>query len=213
MRRGSRWARASVVAIATLLVAAANVAAAVPALAHDTLVASTPEAGSTITELPAAFSVTTNEALLDFTGEADGFALRVHDAAGLYYGDGCLTVDGASLVSGATLGEAGDYTVVWQVVSGDGHPISGEFGFNWLPANPSQVSTGKAELPECGATPPKPTAQVTAGPEPAETPVPISALDRAASAGSSMGLWIGGTLVVVSVAAVTALVVRRRARR
>ncbi|MGO7565082.1 copper resistance protein CopC, partial [Rhizobium johnstonii] len=52
----------------------------------------------------------------------------------------------------AALGEPGDYTLAWQAVSADGHPISGEVPFSWDPATPLEVSAGSTTAPECGAT-------------------------------------------------------------
>lgn len=196
------------------LVGALSLGAALPASAHNYLVSSNPTADSVVTELPDAFSVTTNEALLDLTGDAGGFLLQVRDAAGLYYGDGCLAVDGSSLITGATLGEAGDYSVVWQVVSADGHPVSGEFAFSWQPTDQSLVSVGWAEPPVCGATQPEaPIEMPTASPEPtpSETAVPISEPIDSENTGLTTGLWIGGALIAVLAAAGgTLLAVRRR---
>src|SRR5690606_22460371 len=57
--------------------------AAAPASAHTQLVGSTPAEGETLAELPAEFSVTMNERVLDDAG-LSAFALRVRDADGLY---------------------------------------------------------------------------------------------------------------------------------
>ncbi len=205
-------ARRTVSAIVSGAVLVAVLAIATPAYAHNYLVSSTPAEGELLTALPVEFTVTTNETLLTLDATS-GFALQIQDAGGLYYGDGCLSIDGATLRSGATLGEAGDYTLVWQVVSADGHPISGEFGFSWQPADPSQISTGWAGLPECGATPPEPTPTATAQPEPSATPVPISAPEDTSNVDPATGLWIGGAaLAAIAVAGTAALVVRRRSR-
>lgn len=204
-------ARRPVTALVSVGMIVAVLAIATPAYAHNYLVSSTPAEGELLTALPSEFSVTTNEALLSLDGATGGFTLQIQDASGLYYGDGCLSVDGASLRSGATLGDAGDYTVVWQVVSADGHPISGEFGFTWQPADPSQISAGWDGLPECGAAPPEPTPSATAEPQPTETPVPIIAPEETTNADPATGLWIGGAaLAALAVAGTTVLVVRRR---
>lgn len=198
---------------ATIL-AGASLFGVLPASAHNYLVSSNPAADSVVTELPDAFSVTTNEELLDLTGDAGGFLLQVRDATGLHYGDGCLAVEGSSLMTGATLGEAGDYSVVWQVVSADGHPVSGEFTFSWQPADQSLVSPGWAEPPVCGATQPEePVEMPTASPEPtpAESAVPISEPTDSENTGLTTGLWIGGALIAVLAAVgVTLVAVRRR---
>jgi len=126
---------------------------AAPAQAHNYLIASTPEAGSTLTELPERFSITTNEALLDISGDGTGFAMQVSDNAGLFYGDGCLIVDGSSMGTPAALGEAGTYLVRWQIISADGHPISDEFEFEWQPTDALTASVGSSVAPNCGRAP------------------------------------------------------------
>ena len=147
-----------------------------PLAAHSYLIASTPEAASVVASLPAEFSVTANEPLLDLAGDASGFAIQVVDAAGRFYGDGCLTVSGSTLSMGATLGEPGDYRLYWQVVSADGHPISGDLGFAWAPPDAAQVSEGLAAPPVCGEAGPDPTPSATAEPDPEPTaePTPVA---------------------------------------
>ncbi|MEQ1736787.1 MAG: copper resistance protein CopC, partial [Rhodoglobus sp.] len=159
---------------------------------------STPAAGSTITELPGVFSVTTNEQLLDLTGNADGFALQVIDASGLYYGDGCLSVAAATLSAGASLGPGGDYTLIWQVVSEDGHPVSGEFGFSWRPTDAAQSTAGSTSPPVCGAAEPTPAASTTtpAEPEPANTSAPIATAERGDADLKSV-LLVGGIIAAL----------------
>jgi hypothetical protein len=99
--------------------------------------------------MPAEFSVTMNEPLRDLSGEHSGFALEVVDAQGLYYGDGCLSIAGPTLSMGASLGEAGDYRMLWQVVSEDGHAASGEVPFHWSPKQPTGAA-GSVAPPKCG---------------------------------------------------------------
>src|SRR5690554_6168947 len=97
---------------ATLLVAGACVfGVSATASAHNFVVSTTPEEGATLTTLPDRFDITTNDALLDVTGNANAFVFDVQDADGLYYGDGCVTVDGGAMVTDAALGIAGEYTI------------------------------------------------------------------------------------------------------
>ena len=185
-------------AVAVLIALGVVLVSAAPASAHNYLVASTPADGSTITELPAAFSVTTNESLLDLSGTGTGFAIEVTDAAGAYYGDGCVSIVDATLSSGASLGAAGDYRMLWQLVSADGHTVSGELGFTWAPAPGAELAQGSATPPNCGGT-------VT------EAPAASAAPEVRGNADLSDVLWIGGTVVAVLAAGlVTFLVVGRR---
>lgn len=148
---GLSWPR--VLLVGSVLVVAPVLGFAAPAQAHNYLIASTPEAGSILTELPERFSITTNEALLDIGGDGTGFAMQVSDNAGVFYGDGCLTVDGSSMDTPAALGEAGMYLVRWQIISADGHPISDEFEFEWQPAGTAAPSVGSSVAPNCGRAP------------------------------------------------------------
>ena len=196
-RRLSALAGAIAVGVAMI------VAAPAPAFAHNYLVDSTPEEGGTLTELPEVFSVTTNEPLLDVSGEAAGFALEVRDSGGGYYGDGCLTVEGATLSTPAALGEAGEYTVGWQVVSTDGHTVSGEFGFTWEPPADFDPATAADAPPECR------TEGADESSAPAESAEPPS--DASGVSGTDL-LWVLGTVVVVGVVLFGTLVLLTRRR-
>jgi hypothetical protein len=108
-----------------------------------------------------------------------------------------VSVLGATASTGAALGAAGEYTLLWQVVSGDGHPVSGEFGFTWEPAAGAELSTGSAAPGDCHGT--------------AATAIPGPAPETRPNAQLGDILWIGGAIVVVLLAAViTFLVIARR---
>ncbi|MCP2031528.1 methionine-rich copper-binding protein CopC [Okibacterium sp. HSC-33S16] len=198
-----------------LLAAAALSLAAAPAQAHNTLVSSSPAAGSVVTEQPGTFAVTTNDALLEAGGTANAIQVRGPGAEPLYYGDGCMTVQGPTLTTPVTLGQPGEYTVIWQVVSADGHPIDGEFTFTWQPAEGQELAEGLASAPVCGQSR-APVESGTPTPEPTFTTQTDSSgtTDAVApeetSAASSDILWIGGALAIVVVAAVVVLIVLRR---
>jgi len=196
--------------VARLLAAGALVAAvpvlglAAPASAHNYLVSSTPEAGSTLTQLPDQFSVTTNDTLLDLSGTGAGFGLLVQDADGNYYGDGCFTISGASLSTDAALGAAGEYTLTWQLVSTDAHPVSGDYTFDWAPPAGFTPSEGTAEAPTCGGE--NVVDVPSAGPE-ASAGTDIVAVDSALP-------WIAGAVVAVGLAVgLTLFLVRPRKKQ
>jgi methionine-rich copper-binding protein CopC len=202
-----------------VLAGAALGLAAAPAQAHNTLVSSNPSAGSVVTEQPGIFAVTTNDALLEAGGTANAIQVRGPGAEPLYYGDGCMTVQGPSLTTPVSLGQPGEYTVVWQVVSADGHPIDGEYTFNWQPAAGQELADGVAAAPVCGESQ-APVESGTPTPEPTFTTQTDSLSTSEAlapeetSASPSDILWIGAALAVVVIAAVVVLVVvRRRATR
>ena len=101
-----------------------------PAQAHDWLVSSEPANGAVLTTLPDQFSVTANEPLLDLGGESGGFAMLVIGPDGLYYGDGCVSIQDATMSTDAALGPAGAYTLDWQLVSTDSHSVSEKIPFH-----------------------------------------------------------------------------------
>jgi len=195
--------RAQAARRAALVVAASVALALLPAMgasAHNSVVGTTPAEGSTVTEQPGVVSLTTNDALLDFGGNT---VLQVVGPDGRHYETACATVEDATAEVPAELGPAGSYTVAWQVVSTDGHPISGEFGFEWQPAAGQPVGAG-ADSAACGEASvgdePATTIAPSPGPAPGSSSVPVGD-----------ALWIGGgALALLAAALVTWLAVRRR---
>lgn len=183
------WFRGTLLT-AVVLVAVAGTAA--PASAHTSFLSSSPEAGSVVTEQPGTISVTTTDDLLVLGDEVTGMAVQVSGPAGsdepLYYGDGCVTVSGATAATEVQLGAPGEYTVTWKVIAADSHPLDGQFTFTWEPAPGQELAEGSTEAPTCG------------GADAAGSPVPVDAL------------WIGGAVVAALLAGVVTLVmvVRRR---
>jgi methionine-rich copper-binding protein CopC len=194
-------------ALAGLVLAAAVLgASAAPAYAHNYVVGTTPAAGSVVTEQPGSVSITTNDNLLDLSGEGAGSAIQVSGPADAprFYGDGCAAVSGPTLQSAVQLGEPGEYTVVWQTVSTDGHSISDTFTFTWQPDAGQTLDEGAAEAPEC------PTAGGSGG-APGDADEATDVSDTGVAVEATDLLWIGGALVTVMAAiGVTLLLLRRR---
>lgn len=178
---------------------------AAPAQAHNYLVSSTPKAGETLTALPKDFVITTNGILLNIDGNGAGFGLQVTDAAGKYYGDGCVTVEGPSMSTTAALGAAGAYTVTWQAVSTDGHTVSDSYGFTWQPPTDFTPSVGSTKVPDCNGT-----ASVNESPAPGSGTTGAQTVDT-----GTLGtvLWIGGALLAVAAAVILTLVVTGRRKK
>lgn len=211
-KRMTRTSTLSALALSTLALTtmALTFGVAAPANAHNYLVESTPTEGETLTQLPEQFIITTNDDLLNLGADAGGFALQVQDADGLFYGDGCVVVDGPSMSANAALGAPGAYLLTWQVVSIDGHTVSGEIPFAWAPADSSEESEGSATAPVCGETveegapEPEPTTGVD---EP--TAPPTTAEEQPGD--STDLLWLGGAIAAVVIAAgVTMLALGRK---
>ncbi len=193
-RRVSR--AAAIIGIAGIMATAAAVAFAVPAVAHNFYVSSTPGINETLTTLPDQFVVTTNDNLLDLGRAGGGFFMEVTGPDGLYYGDGCVTVNGPSVSTPAALGPAGDYTLTWQVVSTDGHTVSDTIPFRWQPAAGAEsAAKGSPTAPTCGA-------DALNSPPPASVSADTTSTDI---------LWIGGAVVAIALAALaTVLLIRPR---
>jgi methionine-rich copper-binding protein CopC len=194
----SLWAGAVVIAT-TLAWSAA------PAYAHNYVVGTTPAAGSVVSQQPGSVSITTNDNLLDLSGEGTGSAIQVSGPADAprYFGDGCATVDGPTLATDVELGQPGEYTVVWQTVSTDGHSISDTFTFTWQPDADQVLAEGSANPAACADG--SGTTDAT----------DLDATDPAADSDPAVGvadlLWIGGALVAILAAiGITLLLLRKR---
>lgn len=195
------------------LVVAGVIGVTAQASAHNFVVSTTPAEGSTLTVLPERFDITTNDALLDVTGNASAFVFDIRDADGLYYGDGCVTVEGSAMFTDAALGEAGEYTIGYQLVSADGHTVSGDYTFTWAPEPGHAMSFGWDTPPVCGEerTPQQPELpDNVATPEP--TAEPTATPEAPASGGIAEELlWVGGAVAAIIVAiALATLLLRRR---
>jgi copper resistance protein C len=149
MRNGARR-RILAIAVGGFVVGASVLGLASPAFAHNFLVSSDPAAGQTLTKLPSRFIITTNEGLLDLSGHGAGFAFDIEDAAHKFYGDGCVTVSGPSMSIAPTIGPAGKYRVVWQIVSADGHIVSNQYTFTWAPPASFRPAVGASHPQDCG---------------------------------------------------------------
>lgn len=184
-----RFPAVPVALAATLLAAFLVLFSPLAASAHDALVSSSPEADSTVETLPSELTLTFSAKLI--TGEG-ATAVVVTDADGNSVTDGEPTVDGAIVTQPLKAdAAAGEYHVIWKVVSSDGHPTSEEFFFT--------VTTGSAST----ATPT--TAPATAAPSPESTTTPEAtttpAPDADTSSGASAWIWalsIGGILVIAA---------------
>lgn len=190
--------------LAVGLAVLATLAVAGPASAHNQVVSSTPSSGQTLTELPSEFRIVTNEALLDLGGQGRGFAFEIRDAAGRFYENGCVTITDATMSTPAALGAPGAYTVIYQLVSADGHTVSGEIPFTWAPSGSVTASKGTAAPATCPGSTEKAQAPTsgTGSDGTRNTTVPLADV-----------LWIGGVLLVVALAVVVTLVVTTRRRR
>ncbi|WP_396641562.1 copper resistance protein CopC [Microbacterium sp.] len=116
--------------LAVLLVAlcAFFIAAPSAAFAHDELIGSTPDDGEIIETGPSEIDLRFSANPLEGDGATEVLVIDPSGAE-VQQGDPILDRNGViQELSGAD--ERGTYTVVWRIVSSDGHPISGELTFS-----------------------------------------------------------------------------------
>ena len=182
------------------------VVGALPAHAHDRLTGSEPADGSALDAPPAAITLTFNTEPLAVEPQ-----VVVTDPAGTVVAEGAPTIDGttATLPLDTAALTGGAYSVAWRVVSSDGHPIEGTFGFT-VAEQPDAASSQSATAEESPETTEPDASTATASSAPADTP-PTDAQDDAGDAGNGALPVVLGAIAVLAVAGVvTVLVLRRR---
>ena len=96
---------------------------AVPALAHPKVVSRSPEDGSTVDQPPSEVSVEFDEVVTNAN-------LEVVDPCGSRVDDGDTQTLGYEASVGMSGDNAGTYSVRWEVISEDGHNVSGTWTFS-----------------------------------------------------------------------------------
>ena len=188
--------------VAALLVATAfAVTTSSPAHAHDDLVGSDPASGATVDALPAQLTLTFSAEIADDEGAS---VVEVTDASGTALVDGPPSVEDNTLTQPLAGEASGDITVLWKVVSSDGHPISGEFAFT--------VAGGSAPT-ETGDPQPSETAEPTETPEPTATPSVTGAPADEDSTFADAWPWIIGGLLLAGAGGALVYALLARARR
>ena len=177
--------------VALMLVGMALVGGAGSAAAHNELIGSEPADGATVASSPARVVLTFNLPV------KPGFSTVIVTGP-----DQAQWQVGAAVEDGATvsmpvrpLGPAGQYTIAYQVLSADGHPVRGAVHFTL--ANPG---TGVAPVQsEPGAPVPHPPGSAA-----------HSAATRTEAAGTPGWPWlVGGAVLVIAGVAVALRVARR----
>ena len=121
------------------LLATAGVGGADAASAHDTLVATSPAASSTVPTVPGSVTLTFDQPALGL-----GTQLVVTGPGGPVQTGAARAVDNTVTQSVQPGAPAGRYTVLWRVTSVDGHPVSGQFTFTATAAAPGTRPAGGA---------------------------------------------------------------------
>ncbi|WP_210479389.1 copper resistance CopC family protein [Naasia sp. SYSU D00948] len=116
------------------------------AAAHDSLTGSSPSAESTV-ETVDEIELTFSNVLLELGANQRSTAIQVRQDD-RYFETGCPVLSDRTVSAPVALGGAGDYEVIWQVVSSDGHPTSGTYTFTYAPAEGTPAAEGSAS-PAC----------------------------------------------------------------
>jgi methionine-rich copper-binding protein CopC len=201
----------------------AAMAGAPAASAHDFLVSTSPAADSTVTEALTEVSLTFNEPPL--TQLDAGIAIEVRDASGADVAAGEVMIVDSTLSIATAPAAVGPLTVLWQTVSSDGHPVSGEFRFDYQ--GPIVVPTEGATPSAASSPSPSPASPhsgpVTGDAETSSTPsgagvVPDGGGDSSSttetvasdSAAPLVAVGVGAAVLLLVVVLATVLVVSRR---
>ncbi|WP_322409335.1 copper resistance protein CopC [Microbacterium invictum] len=172
MRRSALRIRPARALLAVLLGLTAVFVLPVAASAHDELIGSDPAPGSSAEQSPTAITLT-------FSGlvsqEPGATVIEVTDAAGAALVDGSPTITDNVVSQPIAPAQAGAVTVLWKVVSSDGHPISGELTFTVTGgASPSPTPDATATASEPAASPSASASETAAAPSPTADPEPAS---------------------------------------
>ncbi|MEP7762836.1 copper resistance CopC family protein [Sanguibacter sp. 25GB23B1] len=166
-----------------------------PASAHDSIISSDPADGAELATSPAQITLTFTDEIQPVGGQ-----VLLVDSAGTQVAAGVPTVDGVTAAFVVPTLANGPYSVTWRVVSSDGHPIDGTFGFSV--ADPGAVGVEPApevtalDVPAEPPTDATPQATATDEPSPSSDPT-VTAEDGAADDDAAPpwpGIIIGGLL-------------------
>lgn len=136
--------RSGIRSLLAVIVAIALVGVASPAFAHDELVGAVPATGGQVDALPPELVLTFSGVLLDEPGATE---VVVTDATGASLTGGDPVLDGTKLTQPLTGSASGVVSVIWRVVSSDGHPVSGEYSFTVGDGTASEASAPAESAP------------------------------------------------------------------
>lgn len=201
--------RSILAAAAAALMAALALVAAPSASAHDALIGSTPKDGATV-------SSALDSVELDFSGALKpiGNQVSLSDAEGAKH-DAETSVSGNTLtVDFGTALPTGQYTLIWRVVSSDGHPIEG------TTANQEALSftvrgdaaASSAPAMSSPATAASAAASTDASPDQSSAAAPAAGSEQDDSSGGLPGavIWIIIAVAVIGAAATVVAKARRQ---
>ncbi|MET0716692.1 MAG: copper resistance CopC family protein [Mycetocola sp.] len=185
------------VGVAALLMAVSSVAGAQPAQAHDYLASTSPAEEVTVESALENVSLTFTEPPLE--GLETGSYISVVSAAGETVSDDDVLVEGSTLSVPVMFASPGAYTVTWQTVSSDGHPISGSYSFTWLSNGADASATPTPST--------SPTDEATETPTSTSTPVPV---EQTSGPSTAFFLWMTALILFFGLGVGGYLIVRAR---
>lgn len=166
-----------------------------PASAHSGLIDSTPAEGAVLTAAPRTIELEFNDDISDISP-----AVILRNGEDDVISREAPRIERTTVSSDVPDGLAdGDYSVVWRVVSADGHPIQGVIPFSIDTAEPAG----------------EPGEATASAPQPDDTPAASQATQPTASTASTSGVpWLPLTIAaVVAIAFVGGAMALRRTRR
>ena len=101
---------------------------ALPASSHEQLVDQEPKSGQVLEAGIAEVRLSFSDDLISLDNSA-GSEIVILDSNQNPVNNGCAVIDARTAIARADIDTPGTYQVGWRVVSGDGHPISGNFSF------------------------------------------------------------------------------------
>ena len=202
-------AASAIAAIIVAVAVAGPVGFVTPAYAHNVLVASTPAAGEVLTELPAAVQRHDERGAARARRAATGSRCRSRMRRAPTTATAASRSSTPRCRPTPRSARAGEYTMLWQAVSADGHSVDGD-GPVHLGARPATWSRARARRRlRCAAQAVTPTPSASASPAPA-TGEPTAAPEAASGIDLATVLWIGGALLAVGIAVAVAIAVAGR---
>ena len=170
---------------------------AAPALAHNELISTAPEAGATVQagQIPITLHFEENPLHL---GLNQGNLIAIANAeTGEQFGPACAQIVGTDLTTTVDIAKTGQYKILWRTTSDDGHVASGDYLITVENTTNYQTETPGNQCFDETGTPIKIADQV---PLSTKTATGLSALQ---------GLYIGiGFIVLGSV--ISAILIRRK---
>lgn len=187
-----------------------------PAQAHDEIVGTTPSNGETVAAGAFDVTVTASEEIMAMPDMATNMItvvgpLDTQDSTTVSLG--CIKIVGSVASVPVDIDQPGDYQVTWNLVSQDGHPQEGTFGFT-VTNDSGYVSAEEPVYPaDCMALPMLVAMPYEAGATPEARDL-AGADVKTEDDGQWIGLLVGiGFVVVGSLAGVAVVALREKSKR